>query len=389
MKHLLVCLAGMTPQVITETLYALIVERGEMVDEVRVINTIAGKKKVMNQLLDPEHGKFYEFCKDYSIDPEAINFSEKSILLLTSHDNMTMDDIRTVEDNQAAADIICSYIKKLASDSNTRIHASVAGGRKTMGIYLTAAMQLFGRVCDRLSHVLVSEDFEQHSDFYYPPREPRKLEVRDRSGALIKTISTADARVYLAEIPFIRMRSILTKWLSNMPKESYNDFVKRAQDDLDMFESSPELNINFKKKTVSIAGRTAVLTEREFFIYSLLAILRKQGGSENSFLRVENIDSRIVEQLLISITKARGDEINLANLTNARYRFVKDIVRDLQSSDENNRESLYETFSQVLAKIKKKFQNAGIPESCYPSNYGMRGTRRYGIDFPPDRIQIG
>ncbi len=38
-----------------------------------------------------------------------------------------------------------------------------------MSIYLTAAMQLFARSWDTLSHVLVSEDFETLRDFYYIP----------------------------------------------------------------------------------------------------------------------------------------------------------------------------------------------------------------------------
>ncbi len=387
MRHVLVCLAGMTPQVITETLYALIVQQGERVDEVRVITTIAGKNRVMRQLLDPESGKFYEFCREYSIDPASISFSEKSILLLTSDDNMTLDDIRTVEDNRAAADIICKFIGKLTEDPKTRIHASVAGGRKTMGIYLTAAMQLFGRVFDKLSHVLVSEDFEQHPDFYYLPKESRLLEVKDRSGKVLKTISTADARIFLAEIPFIRMRGVLTNWSSHIVK-GYNELVKHAQEEMDLFESAHELKINFRKKKVSVAGRTAVLTERELFIFSLLAKFRKENYGENGFMRFADLDKEILENLLRAITRARGEELGLEELSNARFGFVKDLLRDLQSGDATNRDSLYETFSQVLAKIKRKFLEAGIPQSCHPSNHGSRGMRVYGIDFAPERIEM-
>jgi CRISPR-associated protein (TIGR02584 family) len=34
-----------------------------------------------------------------------------------------------------------------------------------MGIYLTAAMQLYGRAHNALSHVLVGEDFETNPEF--------------------------------------------------------------------------------------------------------------------------------------------------------------------------------------------------------------------------------
>lgn len=38
-KHILLCVAGGTPAIITETLWALM-DKGERVDEVRVITTI-------------------------------------------------------------------------------------------------------------------------------------------------------------------------------------------------------------------------------------------------------------------------------------------------------------------------------------------------------------
>jgi CRISPR-associated protein (TIGR02584 family) len=86
-------------------------------------------------------------------------------------------------------------------DPDVRIHASTASGRKTMSIYLTAAMQLFGRAQDTLSHVLVTEEFEQMADFFYIPPTPRMLKRRDG-----QPVSTDNAKIYLADIPFIRLQ---------------------------------------------------------------------------------------------------------------------------------------------------------------------------------------
>jgi len=78
-KHILLCVAGMTPQIITETLYALTQERGERIDEIRVITTLDGRDKIMHgkgvpeeSLLDPSAGQFYNFCRDFQIDPRSI-----------------------------------------------------------------------------------------------------------------------------------------------------------------------------------------------------------------------------------------------------------------------------------------------------------------------------
>ncbi|MCW5968912.1 MAG: TIGR02584 family CRISPR-associated protein [Blastocatellales bacterium] len=160
MRQMLLCVAGMTPQIVTETLYVLIQERGQRIDEIRVITTKGGKDRIVRDLLDPISGRFPAFCRDYGIDSEAIIFNERTVTAIQTLDGLDLADIRSVADNDRAANRICEIVSELTKDPLLRIHASVAGGRKTMGIYLAAAMQLFGRSQDTLSHVLVNEDFE-------------------------------------------------------------------------------------------------------------------------------------------------------------------------------------------------------------------------------------
>ena len=201
-RNILLCVAGMTPQIITETMFALY-QKGELIDEIRVITTLEGRNKVLQTLLDKQTGKFFEFCKDVGIDPNTIHFDETCISLLRTSDGQMLRDIRTPGENALAGDQICEIVRELTKTENTKIHASAAGGRKTMSIYLTAAMQLFGRAEDSLSHVLVNEDFEGHPEFYFPPKKAVLLKTRDG-----REVSTADAKIYLAEIPFIRLRGI-------------------------------------------------------------------------------------------------------------------------------------------------------------------------------------
>jgi len=176
-KQILLCVTGKTPQIITETLYVLTQQRRERIDEIRVITTLKGRDAVLSHLLDSEKGRFVRFCRDYGIDPATIAFKESSISLLRAADGRMLDDIRTVDDNEDAANQICQIVRELTEDDGSALHASVAGGRKTMGVYLTAAMQLFARPQDQLSHVLVSEDFETHPEFYYIPPVPHDLHI--------------------------------------------------------------------------------------------------------------------------------------------------------------------------------------------------------------------
>ncbi len=120
---------------------------------------------------------------------------------------LPLADISTQANCIAAADLIVETVNKLTTDEDTALHVSIAGGRKTMTSALVAALSLFARPQDCLSHVLVEPElFEWHPEFFFPPREPRCLGDKLDPG---KSISTAEARIALAEIPFVRLRHFL------------------------------------------------------------------------------------------------------------------------------------------------------------------------------------
>ena len=83
---------------------------------------------------------------------------------------------------------------------------SIAGGRKTMGYYAGYAMSLYGRAQDSMSHVLVSDAFEQVRDFFYPTKESHPVQNRD--GLYL---DAKEAQVWLMNLPFVRLRSALEK----------------------------------------------------------------------------------------------------------------------------------------------------------------------------------
>ena len=78
-RHILLCVAGLTPQIITETLYALTQQGGERIDEIRVITTLSRRDRIRQTLLDPTHGHFFAFCRDYGLEPGSILFDETTI----------------------------------------------------------------------------------------------------------------------------------------------------------------------------------------------------------------------------------------------------------------------------------------------------------------------
>ncbi|MDX8402341.1 MAG: CRISPR-associated ring nuclease Csm6, partial [Mariprofundaceae bacterium] len=210
-RRVLLSTAGLTPQVVTETLYALAVggPRPFVPTEIHVFTTAEGADRVRLQLLSDDPGWFHRLRDEYALP--SIRFSMETVHVVQG-EGAPLRDIHSPEENALMADAATSLVRELCADPNAAVHVSIAGGRKTMGYYLGYALSLFGRAQDRLSHVLVEPPFESHPEFFYPTRRKRVIytQAPDR-----KPIDTSEARVKLAEIPFVRLREGLPAMLAS------------------------------------------------------------------------------------------------------------------------------------------------------------------------------
>ncbi len=59
-RHILLALLGRSPQVLTETLYALCVSNKVPIEEIWAISTLEGKHAALEKLLAIENGQFYK-----------------------------------------------------------------------------------------------------------------------------------------------------------------------------------------------------------------------------------------------------------------------------------------------------------------------------------------
>jgi len=208
MKNILLAVCGLSPQVITETLFALF-QQGRKVDEIHIVTTRAGKEAINANLLNPCDGKYYKLLNDYAIDFHNIAFGHGYIHTITDKNGVELDDITDEEDNELLLKKCLELAFQHTADPETAVFFSIAGGRKTMSACLTLAAQFYGRRQDRLFHVLVSPEFESNRDFYYPPPESLAIELRDKEGHPYFK-ETKYAKVTLAPMPFVSVRSQLT-----------------------------------------------------------------------------------------------------------------------------------------------------------------------------------
>ena len=154
-RKILLCVSGMSPQIVTETLYALVTEKNWIPDEIRVLSTKEGCDRAKAELLHESRNMFGKFCDDYLPQGPRPRFDENSFVTFSrssepSGNPVALNDIVDLEDSAQVADTIAKEVFELTKDENTEIHASIAGGRKSMGFLLGYAMSLYGRPQDRL-----------------------------------------------------------------------------------------------------------------------------------------------------------------------------------------------------------------------------------------------
>lgn len=202
-SRVLLAVSGLSPQIVTETLYALAVraERPWIPTEICLLTTVRGAEHARLNLLSNDPGWFHRLRADYGLP--QIHFDADCIEVIRDAAGAPLADIRSQADNDATADALTEAVRALTADPGSALHVSIAGGRKTMGYYLGYALSLFGRAQDRLSHVLVEEGYEGHPQFYYPSPGERVIHTL---GPNPRPLDCQQAQVTLAEIPFVRLR---------------------------------------------------------------------------------------------------------------------------------------------------------------------------------------
>lgn len=360
-RRLLVAVVGMSPQVVTETIWALIKERRFCPDEVRLITTYNGRNRALRDLLDPAEGRFHAFCRDYGLVGK-IRFDLDSITVIKGGDGRELDDIRTPEENASAADTIVRVIGNACSDPNTIVHVSIAGGRKSMGFFAGYAMSLFARARDSVSHVLVNEPFESNRDFFYPP--PEEKEIVDARGV---AYSSSDARVMLADIPIVRLRTGLPEALLT-GDASYGRAVEEAQRTL--FPSTA-LALRDDARGVVCDGVDVLLAPAQYATLHWMAerAKRKEDPVRPGLRHAEEEFFPLYERLF----PTRPGDIERA--------------RKAIRSDEDFLKYFQEKRSQIGSALAKKLGKAAAARFRIVT-YGKRPFVAYALALEPDDIQI-
>lgn len=380
--HVLLCVVGGTPAVVTETVYALMVERKIPLRRMRLITTQLGRQEIERQLfrLTGEESGGWHLLKQHHPETGKIAFDLASdIIVPRTADGKYLDDIRTTEENDLMVETLLAEAGFWCAQEHTVVHASVAGGRKTMSLFMGYALQLVGRPDDRLYHVLVPPEYDGLPGFFYPT--PRKTLLPNRQGI---PIDASRARLDLAEIPFVRFRALLQDVA--IEKSSFRELVELAERKLLAACRPIGIRLSLKACTVQFldlaSGQClgseihAVSSEAGFLLYYHLCRRALKGNPWTPFFHPEQGAAE-----LRAIAQWASEHHPYSQALEQLERYAQEI----EESYSGNLSALRKNWNRW---IEDRAQTCGINDfhSFDIQNMRKEGHTLYGVILTPERI---
>ncbi len=376
-ETILLAVTGMSPAILTETIWALAREAEPVIPHrVIVVTTLTGRDRIAKDLFEPRSA-FGGLCAWEALKESLASAGHDmagklrfgttpdDLRVITSADPATarsreLADLRDHLDNDAAADFLLDQVRAICANPDTRLIASIAGGRKTMGALLYACMTLAGREDDRITHVLVSEPFDTLPAFFYPAQPGPGLP--DRNDI---THSPSSAVVDLADVPFVPIRNLFHAQLgraagtfSHLVTGCRSEIRHRAAENLrlEILTQRPALRLNHTE---------IKLTDREHHLLGCLAKLAKQAGPP-----------------LPSYKDALAALAGHANEWNALIDCGKIKGHILSPSAFGDDKDVIRVISELRNKLRKHGQPGAILADALP------GRGRFSLDMPGELIHI-
>jgi CRISPR-associated protein (TIGR02584 family) len=274
----LLCLVGLSPAVLTETIWALAHDQEAVVpDRVIVCTTSRGAETLKLALF--EGGGWARFtraleaalgrslCDKLRFGPVA-----ESIRVIPSHArDRELTDIVTTADNQAVGDFLLENLRPFTENDGCQLIGSIAGGRKTMGALLLTVMTLIGRDDDRVCHVLVNDPWDRISEALFPEVGGRF--PHPESG---EVIASDRMQVTLADIPFVPMRQLFPREIGRF-SGSYRGLVNQLRQRASRLEEELSLVLDPLRGLCRFCGKAIDLSAREFLFQLYFARRAAEG----------------------------------------------------------------------------------------------------------------
>lgn len=306
-KVALVAVLGTSPAVLTETIWALHTEKPELVpDVVKIFTTQVGWDKFEKNVYTPANGP--------SVWEDLQNKVGKEITvskcIFQDRRGGDLKDIITCKDQELVADQLLKGIRECKNPMQEpyRLVGSVAGGRKSMSALMYAAMSLGADADDIITHVLADDKVLGFEDFYFPGQTKQQLEPRGGDKSL--TMTAADVKIDLAEIPFVPLAT-LVKNSDFSTAGTFSKLVQQARQTVAKIRpQNTTIRLSKKECKVTINGQPLKLKVDE---YALMAIIVEYAnahrGEKDRRLPDHEATEKTLKDIQESLPKAVREEI--------------------------------------------------------------------------------
>jgi CRISPR-associated protein (TIGR02584 family) len=358
-NNILICVCGLTPQIVTETLYCLSVQKKIKIAELYVLTTRRGRDVILGHDAHsatpktPLNTEIHNLCKKYKIPFPRFENNDDHIIV-AREESIELPDIRTDKHNILFPNKTAEFIRTLSLDPQNTLFCSISGGRKTMSVHIAFALSLFGRDKDKLLHVLTSEEFEFKG--FYPKNKKQDKELQ------------------LSEIPFVRLRSLLTEEIDQryFQKSKYDEIVAYTQKQLKIITHPGKLLLKVKTKELQFNKNRIALEPQMFALYYKYVDLKLED--KESLSNVYLISKDFAESVRIFLTE--------------RYNRWYD---DKQKGWWNigfGKPDILQKHTKINKKISNLVKDADIADQFRISSKGSRGNTEYYIKANKNKFRI-
>lgn len=197
--RILLCSVGLSPQIVTEAIYALGVQAHTQwrPTQLHLLTTTAAAPSLEMAVLAP--GAALDRLAEAWRAPWVSGLRETAMVHVIQTPSGDLSDGGELA---RFADASVALVRDLTASTDAALHVCLAGGRKSAAAALALAVALYGRAQDHLSHVVVNDPYAAHPLFFFPTREPSPLLGRDG-----RMIDAQNAVVRLIDLPFPRLRA--------------------------------------------------------------------------------------------------------------------------------------------------------------------------------------
>lgn len=349
-KRFLIAVVGVSPAILTETVWALAREETPWIpDQVVAITTRRGTAAIKNLLLNGGGwAQLFQNLKRKGFPVEgALAFGSSDSIRVIGDGIRDFDDISAPDESAAAADFLLGVLRQYTEQPDTEIVASIAGGRKTMSALMMSCMSLLGRKQDRVCHVLANDQFIQNNPDFVFPRTKREQQK---------------ANIQLCEIPFVRVRGWYEKEYSGVPP-SYMTLVNRFSQIAPNPANYPKVTLDLHVGRCTAGEQPVRLTPYEFALLVIIVQRIKAGRFPQSWYDMEPDMQELISRKDIPLTA--------------------DWFHQLKEGKPIDVEEFRKWASSARKKLRTAFSQPELIHMLIPSMKGSPDNL-----YPPEKIEV-